>query len=641
MTQLIIDGHEAVLPQNFSTTVKRENSFFTKNGEYTYDCTLKLDNPVNCELYGFLQRLNKTEQIETRRTATLIADGHVYTRGTEIVTRWTEESVTIQIVSGESELNYFIGQDQKIEELNMGSVATIGALDDPKVCYPTVVDAGTGVAFNKSVYVLGQGQSGGYWIEGADLKRHQPRLCPLVRMVIEALGYTIGTDQLSDTFFQYAFLVNTIKTDAFAKMLPGWTVKDFLTEVEKLTGVVFVTNNTDPDHPTCDIILKPVYYQNAQQFTLRNVVDAYEVEVDDEDTDEMSTKDISYDLPDNSLSKHQRLPRGFIDTVNQVDCDNYNAVRETLATAPANTVATDTTTGRKYIARHVSRQVGAYAYAFAWRQKFDVYYNVRMGIYEEVDYLADLIRGDSNGNDSVKLAIVPAPIDWFAYRRIKNINAPEDIEGYRWGGLLRAVTIPSGEVAVETEDTEDNGDSSNDDGDDYDIYDSISDYQPPSSDSSKAQLYIALCNGDHYRDGALIPVAYIDAYQETLATAALGEPDTNYEGSLTLGHLDAELYSNGYEIDTRHALTIETYDPNVIDPRQLYVIRNKRYVCKEVEEVITAEGRQKKWKGVFFPIHVSDESQENRWVLTHGVWDDHAVWLDDGRWNDDYDGAIV
>ena len=79
----------------------------------------------------------------------------------------------------------------------------------------------------------------------------------------------------------------------------------------------------------------------------------------------------------------------------------------------------------------------------------------------------------------------------------------------------------------------------------------------------------------------------------------------------------------------------------MIDPRQVYVIRNKRYVCKEVEEVITAEGRQNKWKGTFFHIHVSDESLENRWVLTHGVWDDHAVWLDDGRWNDNYDGAIV
>ena len=100
MTQLIIAGVEVVLPQAFSVTVKRENSFFTKNGEYTYDCTLRLDNRVNQQLYGFLHRLNKTDQVATRRTAILMADGRVYCRGTEIVTKWTDQTVSIQIVSG-------------------------------------------------------------------------------------------------------------------------------------------------------------------------------------------------------------------------------------------------------------------------------------------------------------------------------------------------------------------------------------------------------------------------------------------------------------------------------------------------------------------------------------------------------------
>lgn len=133
-TQLIIDGHEAVLPQNFSVTVKRENSFFTKSGEYTYDATLRLDNPTNSSLYGFLNRLNKTGEVETNRSAVLIADGHVYCRGKEVITRWTEQTVTIQIVSGESELNYFIGQDQKIEELDMGAIE--GIVEDGGGVYP-------------------------------------------------------------------------------------------------------------------------------------------------------------------------------------------------------------------------------------------------------------------------------------------------------------------------------------------------------------------------------------------------------------------------------------------------------------------------------------------------------------------------
>ena len=87
-------------------------------------------------------------------------------------------------------------------------------------------------------------------------------------------------------------------------------------------------------------------------------------------------------------------------------------------------------------------------------------------------------------------------------------------------------------------------------------------------------------------------------------------------------------------IHTRHAITFETYDPNVIDPRQVYVIRNRRYVVRDIEETITTEGRQKKWKLTCYPITITDTAIENRWVLTDGVWDDGGAWLDDGRWND-------
>lgn len=82
-------------------------------------------------------------------------------------------------------------------------------------------------------------------------------------------------------------------------------------------------------------------------------------------------------------------------------------------------------------------------------------------------------------------------------------------------------------------------------------------------------------------------------------------------------------------------MTFETYDPNVINVRQVYVILNRRFVVRDVEEVINNEGRQQKWKLTCYPITISDEALAKRWVLTHGVWDDGAAWLDDGRWNDD------
>lgn len=119
MTELIIDGTHAVLPQDFSASVKRENPLFTKNGEYTYDITLQLSNPTNASLYEHLNRLTSVTEVRSERSAVLIADNRVYCNGTEVITAWTDDTVSIQIASGNSELNYVIGGDLMISFLDM------------------------------------------------------------------------------------------------------------------------------------------------------------------------------------------------------------------------------------------------------------------------------------------------------------------------------------------------------------------------------------------------------------------------------------------------------------------------------------------------------------------------------------------
>jgi hypothetical protein len=160
MTELYIEGVAVVLPEDMNLSVKRENPFFTKNGEYTYELTLPLGNTINATLYKHLNRLNSTAEITTKRRAVLIADNRVYCNGTEIITGWTEKTVSIQIASGNSELNYFIGSDRLISSLELGSAvvpgATTGRLNyiektypDIDFCLPPVMNEGSGEIINK------------------------------------------------------------------------------------------------------------------------------------------------------------------------------------------------------------------------------------------------------------------------------------------------------------------------------------------------------------------------------------------------------------------------------------------------------------------------------------------------------------
>ena len=607
MTQLIIDGREAVLPQNLSVTVKRENSFFTKSGEYTYDLTLQLDNETNLSLYGFLSRVNKTDLVETKRPATLIADGRVYCRGTEIITRWTDEAVTIQIVSGESEMNYFIGQDQKIEDLDLGSIAGNiksggGTYPSAGYCLATIRSSGGSILNNPN-----GGQRTGDDMVTADT-RPQPYLCELLRRIIGALGYNQGrsmVNQLEDTQFKNLFIVNTVFTAEYAKMVPGWTVKEFLTEVEKLTGAVFVTDNLNK---TCDILLKTQYYMEATQYTIHNVVDAYQTEVEDDDSREaeFTSSDVSYDLPDHHWTKLMKLPSDFLETATVSD---YASVGDIISSAAdPKVVKRDLSTGRLYI--DVTREVSIIN---PEPQTETHRYLI------EIDQFRDLDR--ENTSSTLELKITPAPMAQLGRfgMEVIDLGANDGYQNY--------------EADSDAGETEDEGSE--------EVESLIRGFEK--TETSAADLYCAFYNGVDYHTSRGTKrgiIVYTDAYHASIQgllypmSYSDGNTFLGLEGSLRLQDLDSGYYQGGYQIDTRHAMTFETYDPNMIDPRQVYVVRNKRFVVRDIEEVITAEGRQPKWKLTCYPIHVSDDALEKRWVLTHGVWEDGAAWLDDGRWND-------
>ena len=639
MTQLIIDGTEAVLPLNFSTTVKRENSFFTKSGEYTYDVTLRLDNHTNRSLYGFLDRINKRDDVGTDRTAILIADGHVYCRGREIVTRWTDQDVTIQIVSGESELNYFIGQDKKIEDLDLGraDIRTSIWYDGAQPTYRTedycLVPIRKSNGRYLNLWYHGTETEEGQYTspndpdddeQGGQQNHHtyimcqtptpQPFLCPLLAKIIEDLGYNHDThhdiiNQLESTPFKNLFLVNTQHTYEYAKMFPGWTVKDFLEEVEKLTGCVFVTNNEEKE---CDILLKADYYKDTKRVSLRNVIDAYETQVADDEsrTAEFSSSDVSYGLPDAPRAALMRLPTGMLSTVSIEDYEDFEALRTAAEDKDwkSQTVLRDLETGRLYIKS---------MYLPEYYQDPE---SLRLKFLIEVDQFADL---DREGTDNkLELGITPAPM---LYSRQTDFEIIDFTDG------------SSQSTPTESEESSEEFDT---------FEEAILSYKDE-KEESRVDLFCAYC-------GTITPgsvgelqsqaIAYTDAahamIQQRLRYAGTFYTPRNYTislpepiGSLRLKDIEGSLYQDVYQIDTSHAFTIETYDPNVANPRQIFIIRNKTFVCRDIEEVITAEGRQKKWKMTVYPFNMTEEEIDG-WVLSHGVWEDDAPWLDDGRWND-------
>ena len=609
MTNLFIDGVEVVLPSEFSITVKQENAFFTKNGEYTYDIELSLLVPENAKLYGFLNRLNITERPATKRKAVLVADNRVYLNGTEIITGWTDTKVSIQLVSGNSELNYFVGSDELISTLEMketnpvvsGSVST----DYVKKTYPDVdynlmmtYDSLHQVDKNIWLYRLYNNDVNnpyaGYIVQKEDIQPYdyipQPYLCAYMRELLKALGYTLEYNAIEDTPWKSVYIVHVCETYKWNEMLPGWTAKDFLQNIETMFNGSFLI-----DHRTKKVsfLLNVSYLPKVSNVHLQNVVDAYTVEVEEEEEADAINSTIKYKLPSTEYYKLRCLP----DVVKEAA--KHKVIDDGLFAffgKPENQV-TDTIFDYQSENRKIIYLEGSGI----------------MSHLEMVDELASLVR--ENAESELELEFVPAELVERAFY----------IEGIDPGGFyFGQYYIPSVSVS--------------DDEPDETTYDSIHNMVNNLSEKteSKSNIFLAFFRGlNPVQIGVMpansYPLAFIDRFFPTTSWPATLSADYP---TFNLVEMEKYFYSNAYKIDRKNPVKITCYDSNVYPASSVFEIFNRRYLAKEIEYTIGPNGRTQAWTGTFYPASISDTEVQQRWILSDGKWRDGGVWLDEGRWLD-------
>lgn len=609
MTNLYIDGIAVVLPSEFSITVKQENAFFTKNGEYTYDIELSLLVPENAKLYGFLNRLNITDRPATKRKAVLVADNRVYLNGTEIITGWTDTKVSIQLVSGNSELNYFVGSDELISTLEMketnpvvnGSVST----DYVKKTYPEVdynlmmtYDSLHQVDKNIWLYRLYNNDVNnpyaGYIVQKEDIQPYdyipQPYLCAYMRELLKALGYTLEYNAIEDTPWKSVYIVHVCETYKWNEMLPGWTAKDFLQNIETMFNGSFLI-----DHRTKKVsfLLNVSYLPKVRNVHLQNVVDAYTVEVEEEEESDAVNSTIKYKLPSSEYYKMRCLP----DVVKEAA--KHKVIDEGLFAffgKPENQV-TDTIFDYQSVNRKIIYLEGSGI----------------MSNLEMVDELASLVR--ENAESELELEFVPAELTERAFY----------MEGIDPGGFyFGQYYIPSVSVS--------------DDEPDETTYDSIHNMVNNLSEKkeSKSNIFLAFFRGlNPVQIGVMpansYPLAFIDRFFPTTSWPATLPSDYP---TFNLVEMEKYFYSNAYKIDRKNAIKITCYDSNLYPASSVFEIFNRRYLAKEIEYTIGPNGRTKAWTGTFYPASISDTEVQQRWILSDGKWRDGGVWLDNGRWLD-------
>jgi len=611
MIDLYIDGVAVILPTDFSTSVKRENPFITKNGEYTYDVTLSITNPVNAGLYHNINRLNTTNEIKTKRKALLVVNHHVLCNGTEVITGWTDKEVSLQIVSGNSELNYFIGSDLLISSLDMPVTSPYqDGIPDKKYVtsiYPNVDFALFPVNDRTNKILLNDWRldSGDNLIPNSHANPFdyipQPFLCSFIRRILQGLGYELIFNGIEETVWKDLCIVHANKTHNWNQITPGWSVKDFLEQIEILFNASFVINQFQK---TAKLFLNNSYYMNTQVIHVQDVADQYEIDKEDRSNEinDVINSNISYDFPDTEYFKWRRLSKHAIN----------KAKFETIPKGdiPLN-FFNDPHNKRKDV-------------IFKWEydERYYIYVDhysaglTSAPYYRVINEFNDLVRNIDDQSKDIKISLIPAELS------DKDIFSKE-IEGAT--DLCKCPIVDSTEsIATEENKT---------------LEEIIMENESSSSDS-KGKIYLAFHTGlnnsmpinDHVNSN-IYPIPFTDEY---IDIKPYGPVTTNNNGaSLRLKTFEKTCYQNIYRIDYSQSVKITSYDKNIYDLRCIFEIRNRRYVCKEIEYPIDNTGINLPWIGTFYPIQISDTEAESRWILTDGKWRDGGVWLDNGRWLDD------
>lgn len=352
--QLVIDGKRVVLSEGTSVELYSRNPFFTKEGEYSLDIDIDLREPGNAALYKNMQRADIWHR-PVGRSAVLYNETGILIRGTEVVLEIDGEAAKIQIVGGNSELNYIAGGDKTLRSLDLGGVGELTkekAMASLKSAYPHYdyvcapvlrvlekpsfpADADEGFAnvmmdanvvtsasvldsekiLNRIVYPATAEEIA--FAEDAQFQA-LPYLCAIIRRVYEALGLTVAYNVLEETEFRQSVIVHSYRTDKYAEMLENWSVIDFINQYEYLCGVVTLLDGNN-----VSIVNAASFYQNGSREIINSddVMDSFNKKFDQSRSERSVVyRNVKYNFPSSTLCKFYDPGKDTLERMEVVKC---------------------------------------------------------------------------------------------------------------------------------------------------------------------------------------------------------------------------------------------------------------------------------------------------------------------------------
>lgn len=309
MIEIYLDGNRVYHDASQQIKFTIENPYITKSGSYTLEVSFPLSIVENRKFFGPIDRVD-VAKMPKHYEARMLHENKEFFYGTAILSSVTNENVKLQLLGGNSEINFLQKYESTFvdeidfEHINTSRIANdVGAGTEQSQIGVSRLwtkiesyDSTNGIYLNN----LSIGDVGDMEFENSV----SPGFLFTLHAVIEGLGFVVSEDEyLTTPVTRLYVLSGAVANDDWTiasvlnKTLPHWSFQEFITEVQNLLNA---TVYFDERNKTAKIIRNDTAIRS--ECTI-DVLDEHSEEIDEEkDENTISTKNLKYTVEGPDMS---------------------------------------------------------------------------------------------------------------------------------------------------------------------------------------------------------------------------------------------------------------------------------------------------------------------------------------------------
>ena len=613
--EIRVNGQLAALKKGTSFEYVAENRLFSGSDGYTLSITFPLRNcKQNIDIFG---HINRADVIAGKVIFDCeIRDRSFYKFGSITITEINDAEVKTQFLEGRSEQNF----DNPFDDIYINEL-TLGSGEDCDDSTPTIawypvsqkhkcvalpwVNDYSGNIQNLAEYHPEERNSDGtlksnaYYSWHADCtgRSWQPYLLYITKEICKQVGYTADFSKWeADERYKYLLICNTLPRAwyirDFARALPHWSVAEYFEKLELFLGGEFTINHRAK---TIDFDFTTNIVGSLSPVELTNVIDEHSVEVAAEhpQCEYSETKNLVYKEAGHEMWKFYSCD-WFIKS-RTTSILRYSLMSELLA-AVKKYATWDGSSGRNSIVNNVfyAEDVDCYFILRSLTKTLVQKYDWRPNAYSykmelrPINIFGGRIVDESEDADEIEIEFVPAWVDETEdkYGRLlflglgstdettsSNLSFGRDVEDHKKEADEEFLqprpfeSIVAGEKAKKAE-----------------YFDNIN---------------IGWWNGDDsYKALGRLPHPFVEDIE--VSSDFSGFINTPF--SLRLNNIHLNRKRVVHQIDTKQKKTFKFLSESIPNPRAVFFIRGKKYLCEKLTATFTENGMLQLIKGIFYPV---------------------------------------